>query len=315
MKIDSCRVDLHTMEREFHPLELIEDRNLTDSESLELTIFFDSLIENPCNNGTCQNNAQLSSSFTCLCNTCYTGQYCTERIEKCENVVCSNGGTCQTNDICTNYECLCAPNFTGRHCESIMSQCEHAKNEENFCKNDSICIDFRETFACQCQGFFTGNFCEIQLDPCGSSPCLNGSCIEINNGASYQCDCDFNYYGVNCEEIFSYCVGNECSEHGICVSKTDDYSCVCDSGWIGKFCDVEQFPCESDPCLHGDCIHLGNNRFRCDCIPGVYTKAQLDPGELYCTEDKDECMSFPCFQGRCTEKMRGEDKYDHYGQV
>ena len=43
--------------------------------------------------------------------------------------------------------------------------------------------------------------------------------------------------GDSCEVDIDECESNSCV-NGACVDEVDDFSCTCNSGWIGDDCDV-----------------------------------------------------------------------------
>ena len=38
----------------------------------------------------------------------------------------------------------------------------------------------------------------LAIDPCDSSPCINGECVKIDH-INYQCNCHQGFTGANCE--------------------------------------------------------------------------------------------------------------------
>lgn len=92
-------------------------------------------------------------------------------------------------------------------------------------------------------------YCEINIDDCapdseGDVPCKNdGKCFDGVN--KFMCDCQgTGYTGVDC----SYDV-NECKElnvdcgHGTCENLPGFYRCICDKGYCGSNCGMEN-PCQ-----------------------------------------------------------------------
>jgi len=82
---------------------------------------------------------------------------------------------------------------------------------------------------------------------CDSQPCLNGaSCLELQNGTDYACDCSDGYEGRNCETNIDDCVQkncdgahcNVCKNGGVCTDLVNNFSCSCTFGYEGQSCDV-----------------------------------------------------------------------------
>ena len=73
-----------------------------------------------------------------------------------------------------------------------------------WCKNGGTCLDVsnnatsNDYYVCECLPGWEGVHCELDVDECGSNPCLNGgTCAHGIN--SYQCFCNIGYHGENCE--------------------------------------------------------------------------------------------------------------------
>jgi len=81
----------------------------------------------------------------------------------------------------------------------------------------------------------TGNLCQVNVNECGSSPCLNkGTCVD--GVASFTCLCELPYNGPTCAEVLTPCSPNPCANHAMCTHTADylGYQCNCNSGWQGK---------------------------------------------------------------------------------
>uniref|UniRef100_A0A671XZN7 Slit homolog 3 (Drosophila) n=1 Tax=Sparus aurata TaxID=8175 RepID=A0A671XZN7_SPAAU len=70
--------------------------------------------------------------------------------------------------------------------------------------------------------------------------------------------------------------------HGLCVPKGQSYSCKCNEGYQGQFCDRRQEPaaCRGQRCGHGECRVSESGEPVCQCQPG-YTGPTCD-AELTC---------------------------------
>ena len=54
------------------------------------------------------------NTFTCVCDSGYTGEYCEAAINNCEGVSCGEHGHCV--DEMNSFVCVCAVGYTGRYC-------------------------------------------------------------------------------------------------------------------------------------------------------------------------------------------------------
>ena len=67
-------------------------------------------------------------------------------------------------------------------------------------------------------------------------------------------------------------MGNNCSVNSICVDGIDSYTCVCDSGYIGVFCDVPTEDCMGRECINGEFrFEVGKGNFHTIRGRGVMT--------------------------------------------
>ncbi|XP_062600998.1 fibropellin-1-like [Saccostrea cucullata] len=156
------------------------------------------------------------------------------------------------------------------------------------CKNGT-CVDLFGTYQCICQPDFTGNNCDIDINECQSSPCLHGNCTDHVN--KYECSCYPGYTGTNCATDIDECSSSPCL-HGSCIDQVNAYSCICQQVYTGTNCQIDVNECISSPCSHGQCVDKINS-FTCDCWFGY-------EGTI-CEEYTDECLSSPCGNGTCVD--------------
>ncbi|RDD39908.1 Neurogenic locus notch-like protein 1 [Trichoplax sp. H2] len=109
-------------------------------------------------------------------------------------------------------------------------------------------------------------YCTTKKDPCNPNPCVNdGECRKANG--AYQCKCQHDFTGKNCENNVNPCKANPC-RYGNCSVAGNDYKCTCFSGYTGENCDQDIDECTTK--LH-DCQEIcGNTRgsYRCSCRRG-----------------------------------------------
>ena len=82
------------------------------------------LLVNPCNNSICLNGGlctanynSTSVSFTCTCQSLYTGQYCERSIYTSGVLLTSCASACLNSGSCINGVCMCTSQYVGPSCQ------------------------------------------------------------------------------------------------------------------------------------------------------------------------------------------------------
>lgn len=115
-------------------------------------------------------------------------------------------------------------------------------------------------------------------------PCQHGTCIQ--RIGNYSCVCDSGYGGRHCDHDINECESNPCNNGATCFEAVDSYSCSCAVGYEGSNCNGDVDECSSGPCLHGATCTHGVDTFSCACAAGYMSER--------CLVDIDECASAPC---------------------
>ncbi|CAF3707629.1 unnamed protein product [Rotaria sordida] len=288
------------------------------------TPIFESCTSSTClNGGTC---VQLfNSTLICICPIGYTGSRCETYTSLCLPNPCQSNGTCIPSGT-TGYICVCPPNFTGPQCNLVTNPCLYLP-----CLNNGTCVPLQNgDYRCICLSTFTGTQCQTILNPCLSMPCNTGTCVSINNGLAYICNCPpqltgptclianpcgiqpclnsgtciltgastytcvcpINYTGTNCQ-TYNLCLPNPCLNNGTCsMLTTSTISCLCTTTYYGDRCQILN-PCQNPICIHGICqINSATLTAQCACYAG-WTGTYCDA--------LIACYSNPCVHGTCVQ--------------
>ncbi|WAR30635.1 LOW QUALITY PROTEIN: FBP1-like protein [Mya arenaria] len=136
-------------------------------------------------------------------------------------------------------------------------------------------------------------------DICNLDPCEGHSkCTDVWNAK--ECSCLEGWEGIVCNVSSDDCVQNLCA-NGLCVDEHLNYTCACDIGYTGDFCDSIYDPCDNIPCsTEGsiNCTFTFPAKFECLCKSGW-------TGE-HCSTEINECERNPCLHaGKCSDLVDG----------
>lgn len=117
-----------------------------------------------------------------------------------------------------------------------------------------------------------------------------------------RCDCTgTGFEGATCQNSANACVGNRCN-FGTCVDGAlpGAFTCECNEGFTGNFCDVNIDDCTPTSCANGGICTDDVNGFSCDCAGTGFNgptceipdRILAESGEA-CSVDAD-CVTPPC---------------------
>ncbi len=192
-------------------------------------------------------------------------------LDPCEGNTCSGRGSCYVSNDETI--CACDEGYSGDLC----GECREGYHDEDgacvvneVCETDSCsghgtCGDSTGVVACDCDEAYEGNQCEScapgYQDNDGGGTCLpdcstqdcSGHGICYDSGGTTICACDEGYTGALCDTCTAAyqdndgngtclpdCTNQDCSGHGTCDDMSGEAVCICDAGWGGPGCSMEE---------------------------------------------------------------------------
>ena len=273
---------------------------------------------NPCQHGG--NCTDGVNAFTCACAPGYSGGTCGTNIDECAPNPCKNGGNC--TDGVNAFACACAAGWTGDACEEEVVDCpaksitvwissgSETSPHYNFYTNEA-CTQTLSPDELQAHTEYTFKRCSesgknhpfaVQItETTYSEDLVEGGELKISMGLPnsqrhWKCTShgDMTGYFTAVEGV---CV------HGNCIEGENSYSCDCDTGYEGTYCDTaisctkgaNGQNCQNDGQATGK-IHT---RCSCDCEDTGYEGPN-------CENLVDHCENVDCVQGTC---VSGNDGY------
>ncbi|XP_033326417.2 cubilin [Megalopta genalis] len=242
-----------------------------------------------CGHGVCVSKPGSRDGYTCICDQGWqaeaTSPACTKDVDECA----SNHRPCSVNPWvnCQNapgtFFCdACPRGYTGNgyYCADI----DECLVENGGCSTTPRveCMNTMGSRMCgPCPTGYSGD--GVTCTYVGSCKLNHGGCHPlaacIENTAltsAYvlcRCPAGFTGDGVGpngCHQIATHipahgaCSSNPCV-HGSCHLKEDDnYDCLCDSGYIGKNCNIKD-PCMPNPCRNSGICRLVDGAAICNC--------------------------------------------------
>ncbi|XP_072319417.1 slit homolog 1 protein-like [Eucyclogobius newberryi] len=142
----------------------------------------------------------------------------------------------------------------------------------------------------QCSGP-VDEWVQVKCSPCVSSPCLNQGQCRDDQTQNYSCSCPSGFMGKHCETPVDPCVSEPCTNGGACISdeQTGGFSCACAFGFHGAFCEVNSDDCEDHGCENGATCVDGVGNYTCLCPPN-YTGLLCEEEEDVCAPGRNPCL-------------------------
>uniref|UniRef100_A0A0A9W8L0 Protein crumbs homolog 2 n=2 Tax=Lygus hesperus TaxID=30085 RepID=A0A0A9W8L0_LYGHE len=140
---------------------------------------------------------------------------------------------------------------------------------------------------------------------CFEEECQNGAnCTDPES--SYTCHCQIGFEGDFCEHDINECENNnECLHNSTCIDQVGSFVCQCSEGYQGDYCGFETNECQSNPCQNGGTCQDRLARFECIC-PSEYVGPMCEqPRQITCLDE-------PCQNlGSCLD-VRNQETSDNF---
>ncbi|VDK76769.1 unnamed protein product [Dibothriocephalus latus] len=231
----------------------------------------DDCIDKCKNGGKCRD---LVGDYVCDCPEGFSGRNC-EINHKCDVNPCKNDGVCVETD--GGFKCICPEGVTGNLCEVAKRGCD-----PNPCLNNAYCYDISPNdYYCKCDASYYGRHCEHARPYCGPLGCtrLLDPCshyqeapaaliAEMTSESANTSVLQIPVLPVTLNAQEAVMPTSVCGAHGICAKNDYGYGCVCETGYMGKYCEEVKDECLNSPCLNGaTCVNAGGT-FHCLCREG-----------------------------------------------
>ncbi|GCC16557.1 hypothetical protein chiPu_0020337, partial [Chiloscyllium punctatum] len=239
---------------------------------------------------TLENNSTVFKVPACNCTAAYTGDYCTEDFDACQDNQCFLNDTCKDQPApLEGYTCdPCPDNLEGDGIKCFdLDECQ-----ENTDNCEQICTNVFGGFNCSCSTGYTINAMNssmcADIDECSnSSTCpQNADCFNLLG--NYSCVCKSGFDGDPfrfCFDVDECLKSNTCaSKDSICTNTEGSFNCTCLEGYEGTNCtDIDECAENQNNCpLNSVCNNTAGS-FTCQCKEGYESPN--------CT-DIDECTRF-----------------------
>ncbi|EGC34942.1 hypothetical protein DICPUDRAFT_79331 [Dictyostelium purpureum] len=211
------------------------------------------------------------------------GTFFSSYLGQSEQTITIAGTDCQvTNTAFTGFTCITSVTLSSEKQLVVIKNDNQTKKVfavfENNRLNNKQCPN-------DCEGSPSGDICDLSTGTCVGCPndCSgHGFCNESKG----KCDCNTNYIGLDCSELYIECP-NDCSSHGQCNTNTG--ICQCNTNYIQDDCSELYIPCPNNCSSHGQC---NTNTGICKCDDNYI---QDDCSELFIECTDPTCSS----QGHC----------------
>ena len=146
--------------------------------------------------------------------------------------------------------------------------------------------------------------CETSINHCAlpTTNCNNGSCVD--GVGTFTCECNPGFTGDFCDQDINECETSGC-QNSECENLVNAFHCLCYPGWTGELCDTDIDYCGLDQSNFGPCDDAGANA----CVDGnsTYSCMCVNGFTGYnCSQDIDDCEPNPCQNGgNCTNFLFG----------
>jgi hypothetical protein len=168
---------------------------------------------NPCWNGGCTDTG--TDSYSCACDSGWTGDDCDVDIDDCDPNPCVNGDCSDTGT--DSYSCACDSGWRGDDCDVDIDDCD-----PNPCVNGGCTDTGTDSYSCACDSGWTGDDCDV----CAYTVVSDGTQDQPHCSWEGICDWDAD---TKTECAQKLCEADSQFDSGSFISASNN---MCNSGFI-----------------------------------------------------------------------------------
>ncbi|XP_078585797.1 uncharacterized protein LOC144867617 [Branchiostoma floridae x Branchiostoma japonicum] len=234
---------------------------------------------------------------TCSCPEAYTGEFCEDGKDECEEDPCYPGVVC-TDNVAPAAGFTCGPcpsglSGTGEKCFDI-NECIQG----HFCEQPHNCENTRGSYICGCDLGYNVDSNGLNCNDIDECAMGTASCSDLatctNTEGSFICSCNTGYAGngTYCGDIDECTSSTSCDRNAVCDNTVGSYTCTCKAGYegSGRKCEDTNECDKPGTChTHAECTNTIGS-YSCSCNFGYRGNGADCTNVDECNELLDSCL-------------------------
>uniref|UniRef100_A0A0G4HXL4 EGF-like domain-containing protein n=1 Tax=Chromera velia CCMP2878 TaxID=1169474 RepID=A0A0G4HXL4_9ALVE len=257
---------------------------------VELYVDIDECTLNVDNCDTYAACTDTTGTFTCGCNSPYSGDGVSCDVNECSLNLhdCDALATC--TDTSASFTCACNTGYSGTGV--ACSNTDECSTNVHDCNADAACTDTTGSFTCACNAGYSGtgvacsnvDECSTNVHDCNA----NAACTDTTGSFTCACNAGYSGTGVACSNV-DECSTNvhDCNADAACTDTTGSFTCACNAGYSGTGVACSN----ADEC--GTNVHNCDTAATCTDTAGTFTCACNSgfTGTGLACSSTDECFT------------------------